>query len=266
MSLGVGLAAHVPRRAGGRRRPGGPHRLRQPGLRGALPRRAATTPPVSRSRRSSRAACARPCCARWSSAASRGARCASACATAGVGYTAVASPIVAEDARVGVVILLVESSAADERLIALQREIAEPVGELRRVLDELLEQTGGRRDERYRTLVEEGSRALGARAEVERRADGADRGPAGRGATRASFDARARRAGRRGAAARRVRGSRHRARGAGSGAAAAGARRRRARRASRSSGCSRDACRRRGSRRPSRSRPARSAAAMPARS
>ncbi len=79
---------------------------------------------------------------------------------AGVGYTAVASPIVAEDARVGVVILLVESGAADERLLALQREIAEPVGELRRVLDELLEQTGGRRDERYRSLVEEGSRAL----------------------------------------------------------------------------------------------------------
>ena len=78
----------------------------------------------------------------------------------GVGYTAVASPIVAEDARVGVVILLIESGAADERLVALQREIAEPVGELRRVLDELLEQTGGRRDERYRTLVEEGSRAL----------------------------------------------------------------------------------------------------------
>jgi hypothetical protein len=79
---------------------------------------------------------------------------------ASVGYTAVASPIVAEDARVGVVILLIESGAADERLLSLQREIAEPVGELRRVLDELLEQTGGRRDERYRTLVEEGCRAL----------------------------------------------------------------------------------------------------------
>jgi len=78
----------------------------------------------------------------------------------GVAYAAVASPIVAEDARVGVVILLVESSAAEERLIALQRELAEPVGELRRVLDELLEQTGGRRDERYRALLEDGNRAL----------------------------------------------------------------------------------------------------------
>jgi PAS domain-containing protein len=79
----------------------------------------------------------------------------------GVGYSAVASPITSENAPVGVVILLVESSAAEERLLALQREISEPVGELRRVLDELLEQTGGRRDERYRTLLEDGTRALG---------------------------------------------------------------------------------------------------------
>jgi hypothetical protein len=78
----------------------------------------------------------------------------------GLAYAAVASPILAEDARVGVVILLVEGSGFEERLIALQREIAEPIGELRRVLDELLEQTGGRRDERYRSLLEEGARAL----------------------------------------------------------------------------------------------------------
>jgi hypothetical protein len=79
---------------------------------------------------------------------------------AGVGYNAVASPITAEDARVGVVILLAESSAAEERLVALQREIVEPVAELKRVLEELFEQTGGRRDERYRALVEDGTRAL----------------------------------------------------------------------------------------------------------
>ena len=150
---------------------------------------------------------------------------------AGVGYTAVASPIVAEDARVGVVILLVESGAADERLLALQREIAEPVGELRRVLDELLEQTGGRRDERYRTLVEEGSRAL---ARVQKWSDeltaliagrpAAARPDASFDAVRVVQDAAARHAG-------RVRRAGHRARSAGSGAPAAGARRRRARRA-----------------------------------
>jgi PAS domain S-box-containing protein len=78
----------------------------------------------------------------------------------GVGYMGLASPIVAEDARVGFVILLLETSAAEERILALQREIQEPLGELGRVLDELVEQTGGRRSERYRTLVEEGLRAL----------------------------------------------------------------------------------------------------------
>jgi hypothetical protein len=79
----------------------------------------------------------------------------------GVPYAAVASPIVAEDARVGVVILLVESSAVEERMIALQRDLSEPVGELRRVLDELQEHAAGRRDERQRALIEDGGRALG---------------------------------------------------------------------------------------------------------
>jgi PAS domain-containing protein len=80
---------------------------------------------------------------------------------AGVGYSAVASPITAESARVGVVILLFESSAAEERLLALQRELSAPVGELRRVLDELLEPRGPRRDARERSLLEDAARALG---------------------------------------------------------------------------------------------------------
>src|SRR5262245_37955982 len=42
---------------------------------------------------------------------------------AGVGYAAVASPIVAEDARVGVVVVLVEHGASDERLHALGKRI-----------------------------------------------------------------------------------------------------------------------------------------------
>ena len=107
----------------------------------------------------------------------------------GVAYAAVASPIVAEDARVGVVILLVESSAAEERLIALQRELSEPVGELRRVLDELLEQTGGRRDDSYRTLVEDGARAL---ARVQKWCDELTliAGPPAGARSETSFDAR----------------------------------------------------------------------------
>ena len=76
------------------------------------------------------------------------------------GYSAVASPIVANDANIGVVILLAESAAADERCLALQRELEEPFGEIERALGESLEQSGGRRSERYRILQEEGLRAL----------------------------------------------------------------------------------------------------------
>jgi hypothetical protein len=61
---------------------------------------------------------------------------------------------------VGVVLLLVESSATDERFLALYREIAEPLDGLARLLDEMLEQTGGRRSERYRSAIEEGIKAL----------------------------------------------------------------------------------------------------------
>ncbi|MDH3212393.1 MAG: PAS domain-containing protein [Myxococcales bacterium] len=78
----------------------------------------------------------------------------------GKGFGAIASPIVAEDSRVGVVLLLVESAATDERFLALYREISEPLGGLAQLLDEMLEQTGGRRSERYRSLIEEGIRAL----------------------------------------------------------------------------------------------------------
>jgi len=78
----------------------------------------------------------------------------------GMGYAAVVSPIVAEDARVGVVILLFEEVETAERMLALHREIQDPLGELAGSLDAMLEQTGGRRSERYRGLVEDGLRAL----------------------------------------------------------------------------------------------------------
>ena len=76
------------------------------------------------------------------------------------GFGVIASPIVAEDARVGVVLLLIESTAIDERFLTLYREVAEPLDDLARMLDEMLEQTGGRRSERYRDSIEEGIRAL----------------------------------------------------------------------------------------------------------
>ena len=78
----------------------------------------------------------------------------------GVGFAAVASPIVAEDARVGVVILLKEEVEGIERLLSLHREIQDPIDELSHSLEMLLEQTGGRRGSRYRTYVEDSLRAL----------------------------------------------------------------------------------------------------------
>jgi len=78
----------------------------------------------------------------------------------GVGFAAVASPIVAEDARVGVVILLKEDVEGIERLLSLHREIQDPIDELSHSLESMLEQTGGRRDVRYRGLVEGSLRAL----------------------------------------------------------------------------------------------------------
>lgn len=75
---------------------------------------------------------------------------------AGVGFAGVASPIVAEDERVGVVILLKEEVDGGEHLLALAREVDRPLERLGAALDALLEQTGGRRDERHRARLEEG--------------------------------------------------------------------------------------------------------------
>jgi nitrogen-specific signal transduction histidine kinase len=77
-----------------------------------------------------------------------------------VGYAAVASPIAAEGEPVGVVILLKEEVEGVERLLALHREIQVPLDDLSGSLDQLLEQTGGRRDPRHRALVEDGLRSV----------------------------------------------------------------------------------------------------------
>lgn len=78
----------------------------------------------------------------------------------GRGYAVVAAPIVAERQTVGLVFLFCEESAGEERLLAFHREVAEPLAELSQCLDAMLEQTGGRRAARFRTLVEEGIRAV----------------------------------------------------------------------------------------------------------
>ncbi len=78
----------------------------------------------------------------------------------GTGFLGVCSPIEAEGGSVGVVILMTLEPDTDERLLAFQAEIAEPLDEAAHILDELMEQTGGRRAERYRGLVERGLGAL----------------------------------------------------------------------------------------------------------
>jgi len=71
------------------------------------------------------------------------------------GYRAMASPISAEDDRVGVVILITLELGSDRRMIECAKEIHEPIEELTRCLGEFAEQVGGRRAERYRLMLED---------------------------------------------------------------------------------------------------------------
>lgn len=78
----------------------------------------------------------------------------------GQAYTALASPICAEGASVGVILLLLADVMEEERLLAFCREIGKAVDEVGQCLDDLFDQTGGRRAERFRERVEEGVRTL----------------------------------------------------------------------------------------------------------
>jgi len=78
----------------------------------------------------------------------------------GCGYWAVASPISAEENRVGVVILLTVELSSDRRMIECAKEIQEPLEELTRCLGEFAEQVGGRRAERYRLMLEDVANAV----------------------------------------------------------------------------------------------------------
>jgi PAS domain-containing protein len=79
----------------------------------------------------------------------------------GRGYLVVASPIQPQADHVGVVLLLTDEPLADERLIAFHREIEEPLAEVLGCFEELVEETGGRRNERFRLAVEKGLSAVG---------------------------------------------------------------------------------------------------------
>jgi PAS domain-containing protein len=79
-----------------------------------------------------------------------------------IGYASLASAIKSNEKSVGVVILLSEELESDRRVLALHREIHEPLDEIMRCLTELSEATGGLRSSRYRRVLDDGVRALGA--------------------------------------------------------------------------------------------------------
>jgi len=76
-----------------------------------------------------------------------------------IGYAALASPIKSDQGSVGVLVLLTEELGSDPRILALHREIHEPLDEIARCLAELSEATGGLR---YRQSLDDGARALAA--------------------------------------------------------------------------------------------------------
>jgi len=81
----------------------------------------------------------------------------------GRGFLGLASPIEAAESagdRLGVVILLLDEPEMDARLASVQQEIQEPLEEALACLEQLIDQTGGRRDETFRASVERGAAAL----------------------------------------------------------------------------------------------------------
>ncbi len=82
---------------------------------------------------------------------------------AGYGYAGIASPVFTDNRVDAVVVLLHPAPEGSQRILQMQREIDDPLHEIRKALDIVLEQTGGRRASRYRYVVE-GARHAAARA------------------------------------------------------------------------------------------------------
>ena len=80
---------------------------------------------------------------------------------AGAGYAGLASPIVAEDARVGVVILFNESAPDDEQAHRLQRKVHAAAEALEGAVEEITARTADSADAKLRDLLEEGGRVAG---------------------------------------------------------------------------------------------------------
>ena len=75
-------------------------------------------------------------------------------------YSGLASPIREGCDCVGVAVMLGDELLTDTRALGLHAEIEEPLAESIACLEELIEQTGGRREERHRAAVERGLSAL----------------------------------------------------------------------------------------------------------
>ncbi len=78
-----------------------------------------------------------------------------------LGFSAVASPIAAQGEQVGVVILLKEEVEGVERVLALHREMEQPMDELGQVLQQLFELPADSREARLRSLLSDAQQALG---------------------------------------------------------------------------------------------------------
>lgn len=74
-------------------------------------------------------------------------------------YAVSAAPIEAEGSAVGLVFLFFPEPTG-EQVLSFHRGVQEPLEDLAHCLDSLLEQTGGRRSQRFRAHVESGLRAL----------------------------------------------------------------------------------------------------------
>ena len=83
----------------------------------------------------------------------------------GTAYSGLASPIEAEDDRVGVVMVLLEEQSIDDHLAALADEIGEPITEALKSLQTLAPEVSGRLRKRHRELLEG---ALGALEDAQK--------------------------------------------------------------------------------------------------
>lgn len=78
----------------------------------------------------------------------------------GVGYTGLASPIEAEDDRVGVVMVMLEEQSNEDHLAGLAEEISEPIGEAQRSFARLLDAPASPLADDQRAALERGLHAL----------------------------------------------------------------------------------------------------------